>query len=138
MQTSWSTPTNHTSGFAFGNVVRTGIALKPLTTIRFLPASMNDWRPAGSSLMSLGTMYGGFSAPIAAAPSTAPAYEYWLNPLSSIEPISVWTASFHFEAVGAAVGASVAAACEAAACDAGAWDVAAPLQPGEGMDRPAR
>ena len=119
MQMSWSTPMNQTSGLALAAFVTSGTALNPLTTMMLLPSSINDWSPAGSSLTSFGTMYGGSGAPMAVAPSRAPAYEYWLKFLSSIEPTSVWTPTLKAPAAGdPAAGLS-----DVGASDAGATDV---------------
>ena len=110
---------NQTSGLAFAAFVTSGTALNPLTTMMLLPSSINDWSPAGSSLTSLGTMYGGSGAPMAVAPSRAPAYEYWLKFLSSIEPTSVWTPTLKAPAAGdPAAGLS-----DVGASDDGATDV---------------
>src|SRR5437667_3638142 len=132
---------NQVSGFAFAALVVSPARLKPVVTMTSYFWSTKSWMSLAYSDASFGMTGGGFAAPIAAAPSSAPLYVYSLKFLSSTEPMSRTTPIFRFELADAAADAgadSEAAGAEAGAFEAAAVDGLAPPPPVHAATRMAR
>src|SRR5437899_2057031 len=93
----WSTPMNQMFGFAFAAFVVSPARLNPTVTMTSYFWSTKSWMSLAYSDAVFGTTAGGFAAPIAVAPSSAPLYEYSLKFLSSRVPMSVTTPIFRFD-----------------------------------------